>query len=124
MATLSEIMTADVHTVAPDTPITEAAQAMVAGRFGSVVVTSGKMLLGILTERDLLRATAANVDSGEATVSQWMTEDPVTAPPDADTDEAASTMLGQGFRHLPVVNGSDLVGIVSLRDLLSARIGR
>lgn len=124
MSTLSEIMTPDVHTVGPDTTISEAARAMVEGRFGSVVVTSGKMLLGILTERDLLRATAASVDSGEATASQWMTENPVTAPPDTDTGEAASTMLGQGFRHLPVVEGSDLVGIVSLRDLLSARIGR
>lgn len=124
MSSLSEIMTSDVRTVGPDTTISEAARAMVEGRFGSVVVTSGTMLLGILTERDLLRATAASVDSGDATVSQWMTENPVTAPPDTDTDEAASTMLGQGFRHLPVVDGSDLVGIVSLRDLLSARIGR
>lgn len=124
MSTLSEIMTPDVHAVGPDSTVSEAAQAMVEGRFGSVVVTSGKMLLGIFTERDVLRATAAGVDSGEATVSQWMTENPVTAPSDTDTEEAASTMLGQGFRHLPVVDGSDLVGIVSLRDLLSARIGR
>lgn len=124
MSTLSEIMTTDVHTVGPDTTISDAARAMVEGRFGSVVVTSGKMLLGILTERDLLRATAANVDSGAATVSQWMTENPVTAASGADTDEAVSTMLGQGFRHLPVVDRNELVGIVSLRDLLSARIGR
>lgn len=124
MATVSEIMTGQVRTVAAEATIGEAARAMVAGRFGSVVVTSGKMLLGILTERDLLRATAAGVDPASATVSQWMTEDPVTTGPDTDTEEAATTMLGQGFRHLPVVDGSDLVGIVSLRDLLSARIGR
>lgn len=124
MPTVSDIMTPEVETVPPDTTISQAAQLMVEGRFGSVLVTSGKMLLGILTERDLLRATAAGVDSSAAPVSQWMTEDPVTATPDTDTEEAAMTMLSQGFRHLPVVDGPDLMGIVSLRDLLSARIGR
>lgn len=123
MATLEEIMTRDVFTASPETPIREVAEAMVKGRFGSAVVVGGRMLLGIFTERDVLRATAEGADPSTP-VSEWMTKDPVTAPPDQDTDEAAETMLGQGFRHLPVVDGADLVGIVSLRDLLSARIGR
>lgn len=124
MAGVAEIMTPEVRTVASDTTVREAARTMVEGRFGSVLVTSGNMLLGILTERDLLRATAAGADPNEATVSAWMTDDPVTVAPDTDTEEAAMTMLSQGFRHLPVIDGADLVGIVSLRDLLSARIGR
>jgi CBS domain-containing protein len=53
-----------------------------------------------------------------------MTPDPVTSGGDVDVEDAAELMLGQGFRHLPVVDGSTLAGIVSLRDLLSARIRR
>jgi CBS domain-containing protein len=52
-----------------------------------------------------------------------MTPEPVTAPPETTTDEAAELMLSGGFRHLPLVDESGLIGIVSLRDLLSTRIG-
>jgi CBS domain-containing protein len=57
-------------------------------------------------------------------VSEWMTRDPVTVPPDTDTEDAADMMLAQGFRHLPVVEGRKVVGIVSLRDILRTRIRR
>lgn len=124
MPALREIMTSTVSTVADDTPLSDAAQAMVRGRFGSVVVTRGSMILGILTERDVLRAAATGTDPTASPVAEWMTPNPVTAGPDLDTEEAEEIMLGQGFRHLPVVDGGDLVGIVSLRDLLSARIAR
>ena len=53
-----------------------------------------------------------------------MTGDPVTAGPDMDADDAAEIMMGQGFRHLPVVEGKTLLGIVSLRDILRVRIRR
>ena len=53
-----------------------------------------------------------------------MTEDPVTATPDMDTDDATETMMSQGFRHLPVVDGRAVVGIVSLRDLMRTRVRR
>ena len=57
-------------------------------------------------------------------VSEWMTADPVTVGPDLDSEEAADLMLAQGFRHLPVVEGKQVSGIVSLRDLLGTRIRR
>lgn len=123
MPALTEVMTTDVFTASRSTSIREVVEAMVKGRFGSAVIVDGKMLLGIFTERDVLRATASGVDPGSTPVSDWMTRDPVTAVPSQDTDEAAEAMIGQGFRHLPVVDGTELVGIVSLRDLLSARIG-
>ena len=124
MVELAEIMTADVYTVAPEAPVAEAAAAMVRGRFGSAVVMQGQLLFGIFTERDVMRAAASGDDLGSSPVSRWMTRDPETAEPNVDSDHAAEIMLGRGFRHLPVVDGNTLVGVVSLRDLLSARVRR
>jgi CBS domain-containing protein len=121
---VAEIMTADVFTVAPDEPVTAAAQAMVQGRIGSAVVMQGRMLVGIFTERDVLRAAASGTDLTVSPVSRWMTRDPETVEGDADSQRAAEVMLGGGFRHLPIVEDDTLVGIVSLRDLLSTRIRR
>ena len=124
MVAVSEVMTAEVATLEPDASMADAARVMVRGGFGSVVVVLGRMLLGILTERDVLRAAAGEPDLAAVTVETWMTADPDTAGPYFDTEEAASLMLSRGFRHLPIVDGEDLVGMVSLRDVLSARIGR
>ena len=57
-------------------------------------------------------------------VSEWMTRDAQTASPDVDSEEAAQLMLTRGFRHLPVTEGGRVTGIVSLRDVLSARVRR
>lgn len=124
MVALSEIMTRDVTSTSADTPVAQAAAAMVAGRFGSVLVLSGSTLVGILTERDVLRAAAQARDLTGDPVRNWMTPDPVSATSDTDTEDAERTMLSRGFRHLPVVDGGAVTGIVSLRDLLSARIRR
>jgi CBS domain-containing protein len=124
MATLGEIMTRDVFFTAPDDPVADVAAAMLKGRFGSAVVTQGSVLMGILTERDVLRAAASRADLHSSPVSEWMTNDPVTAAPDTDADEAAEIMMSQGFRHLPVVEGNVVAGIVSLRDLMRTHIRR
>jgi CBS domain-containing protein len=121
---LAEIMTAEVFTVAPETPVADTARSMMKGRFGSAVVMQGRMLVGIFTERDVLRAAASGVDLTRSPVSRWMTSDPETAGPDLDVEQAAEVMLGRGFRHLPVVEENALIGIVSLRDLLSVRVRR
>jgi CBS domain-containing protein len=124
MAVLRDIMTTDVFTTASATPVAEAAKAMVKGRFGSALVMDGSSLLGIFTERDALRAAASGDDLTSSQVARWMTRDPMTAAPDTDTDEAAELMLSGGFRHLPVAEGATVTGIVSLRDVLSARVKR
>jgi CBS domain-containing protein len=124
MATLSEIMTRDVFVATPDRSVAEVAGALLRGRFGSAVVTQGSVLLGILTERDVLRAAASQKDLNASPISEWMTNDPVTATPETTVDEAAEVMMSQGFRHLPVVEDSVVTGIVSLRDIMRTHIRR
>lgn len=124
MATLKEIMTPEVFATTASAPVAEVAATMLKGRFGSAVVMEGSVLMGIFTERDVLRAAAARVDLTSSRISEWMTGDPVTASPDMETGEATEIMMSQGFRHLPVVEGKTLVGIVSLRDLLRIRVRR
>ena len=118
MALLGELMTRDVLAVAPEDTLGEAAQRMADHNVGSAVVTDYGRLVGILTERDLLRAVAGRVHSSEARVREWMTEDPVTATAATPAEEAARIMLEHGFRHLPVVDAEQTVGIVSVRDVM------
>ena len=124
MARLGDIITGKVFSVPPTATVAEAAQTMVKSRVGSAVVVDGPWLLGIFTERDALRAAAAGENPATATVKDWMTKDPITVDPDTDSDDAAAIMATEGFRHLPVVDGESVVGVVSLRDVLSARIRR
>jgi CBS domain-containing protein len=124
MVAISEVMTDSVVTLPPDSTISDAARVMVRGGFGSVVVVQGRMLLGILTERDVLRAAADEDDLRASRIDQWMTPDPDTALPDFDTEAAAALMLSRGYRHLPVEVDGELLGMVSLRDVLSARIAK
>jgi len=124
MPSLGEIMVKDVYSTTGDTPVLEAAQAMVKGRFGSAVILEGGWLAGIFTERDVLRAAASGKDLSATPVSEWMTKDPQTATSDMESEEAAQIMAANGFRHLPVMDGNNVLGIVSLRDVMGARIGR
>jgi CBS domain-containing protein len=124
MVTLKEIMTSDVFSTTPSTSVADVAASMLKGRFGSAVVMEGSTLMGICTERDVLRAAAARADLTSSRVADWMTGDPVTASPDMETGEATELMMSQGFRHLPVLDGNTITGIVSLRDILRTRVRR
>lgn len=121
MTTLGEIVGPTHITVAPEDTLGEVAERMRAQNVGAVVVKDYGRLIGILTERDMLRAMAARVHTSEARVRQWMTEDPITAPSDMTAEDAAELMLSHGFRHLPVVEGASVLGIVSLRRALGGR---
>jgi CBS domain-containing protein len=117
MTTVAEIMSSSLLTVDPATGLTDAARQMDGRSVGAVLVFSGGRLAGILTERDILRAVAAgNIES--ATVGDWMTRDPETVEPSERAGQAAAIMIHGGFRHLPVLDGGDPVGIVSIRDLV------
>jgi CBS domain-containing protein len=124
VATLRDVMNTAVVTTAPQTPLARAAAAMVAAGVGSAVVMEGSFLAGIVTERDVLRAAASGEDLRDSAVSDWMTADPQSASPDSSPEEAAQIMLLNGFRHLPVVDGRNVCGVVTLRDLFAARIRR
>lgn len=121
MGTLGEIVRSDFITVAPEDTLGEVAERMSAKNVGAVVVKDFGRLIGVLTERDMLRAMAARVHTSDARVRQWMTENPVTAPPDMTFEEASKVMLDKGFRHLPVVDGDTVLGIVSLRRIMGGR---
>jgi len=123
VATLGELMTKEVLEVAPEDTLGQAAEAMAERGVGSAVVSDFGRLIGILTERDLLRAVAGRVHSSEARVREWMTAEPVTASTSTDLKEAAQTMLDHGFRHLPVVEEDRAIGIVSIRDVVEWTVG-
>ena len=104
MPQIADVMRPDFIEVAPEDTLGEVAERMTAANVGAVVVKDFGTLIGILTERDLLKAMAARVHSSEARVRQWMTADPVTATADTDVEDAARVMLEHGFRHLPVLD--------------------
>jgi len=120
MPAVREIMAGDVLTVEPTARLLDAAVRMHERRVGAVVVVEAGRLVGIFTERDVLRAVAtAGV---EGPVGDTMTRRPETIGPDDATSHAAALMIHGGFRHLPVVEGDDVIGIVSIRDLIRVSI--
>jgi CBS domain-containing protein len=123
MTTLGEVMSREVVAVAPEDTLGEAAEQMHGQGVGSAIVLDHGRLIGILTERDLLRAVAGRVHTSEARVREWMTEDPICATEATTGKEAVQTMLEHGFRHLPVVESGRTVGVVSLRELMQAAFG-
>jgi CBS domain-containing protein len=118
---IADVMKREFITVAPEDTLGEVARKMVDKSMGAVIVKDYGRLIGILTERDMLKAMAARVHTSDARVRQWMTPDPITITQDVSLDEAAQIMLDNGFRHLPVMEGSTVVGYVSLRRVVGAQ---
>jgi CBS domain-containing protein len=117
MSTVAELMNKGLLSVGPSTTVAEAATMMGERRVGSALVMDGEALLGIFTERDIVRALGEHFDAAKHQVAEWMTRDPITVPPDTPAKDALKTMLDGGFRHLPVLEGEQVIGVVSMRDL-------
>ena len=118
-----DLMTSPAVTCAAGDSLAVAAQAMQQADTGSVVVTDEGKVVGILTERDLLRAAAGQGDPEREQVGLWMTARPDVLGPDERADAAWASLTSHHYRHLPVVEDDRCVGVVSLRDLMAvARI--
>jgi CBS domain-containing protein len=120
VGTVGEIMTTSLFSIEPTTTVAEAATVMGERRIGSALVMIGERLAGIFTERDIVRALGKHFDAAGHPVSEWMTADPLTIGADTRVEDALRTMLDRGFRHLPVVEGDRVLGVVSMRDLSAA----
>jgi CBS domain-containing protein len=117
MHRVSDIMAGDLLTVAADAPLEDAVRSMNDRRVGAILVLEGERLVGVFTERDVLRAVAHGL-TPEAVVGDFMTRGPETIEPDDTAEHAAVLMIHGGFRHLPVVDTGKVVGILSIRDLM------
>jgi acyl-CoA synthetase (AMP-forming)/AMP-acid ligase II/CBS domain-containing protein len=116
--TVGDIMSRSVLTTEVGASVAEAAALMFARRVGSVVVVQGNTPIGILTERDLVRFAAGAADARAALVGDYMTADPDTVEETEEVIDAFRRFAAHGYRHIPVVAGGELVGIISMRDLV------
>lgn len=116
-----DAMSTDLLTIGPAHTLRQAAVQMAARKVGAALVldpdSEGP---GILTERDVLEAVAAGQDPESEVVGDHLTPDAVTAEPGWPLDKAAAAMLHGGFRHLVVCDGGDIIGVLSVRDLVNA----
>jgi acyl-CoA synthetase (AMP-forming)/AMP-acid ligase II/CBS domain-containing protein len=116
--TVGDIMSRSVLTTEAGASVAEAAARMYARRVGSVVVVHGNAPIGILTERDLVRFAAGAADARSALVGDYMTADPDTVEESEEVIDAFRRFAAHGYRHIPVVARGELVGIISMRDLV------
>ena len=115
-----DVATKVVVAVGPEQTVREAARLMAECNVGSAVVQDAEDLAGILTERDVLRAVARGDEPERTLVADIMTRDVVTVGPDWDVQEAAAEMARRRIRHLLVYDGGQLLGVLSVRDVLPA----
>ena len=115
---VSEVMTRNVHTIQPDQRVQEAASFMLSADAGSIPVTEGDRLIGMITDRDIAVRGVAKGHGPDTPVRDLMTNDIICARIDDDCDEVASKMSDAQVRRLPVIDQDErLCGIVSLGDL-------
>lgn len=117
--TLGDLVGGSAHVCGPETTIEDAAAAMTASGHGSLGVVEGGALVGLITERDVVRAVGAGFGAGDL-VRRWMTPEPDVFLPSVDAFDAAVWLLESGYRHMPVVEGERLLGVVSVTDILRA----
>lgn len=120
MKLLRDVSVRHLLTVDPNATLRRAAKVMTERGVGCAVVIENEKVAGIITERDILRAIAADQVMDETHVHEVMTREVVSGAPGWDIVRAANAMTEGGFRHLLVMEMDDPVGIVSLRDLLDS----
>jgi CBS domain-containing protein len=114
-----DAMTTVVVTAGPDHTLREAARRMTAHSVGAAVVIDEQQAgPGIITERDILRSIGRDEAPDKERVSEHLTTEVILAAPDWSLEQAASEMIRGGFRHIIVVDGAEVVGILSMRDIV------
>jgi CBS domain-containing protein len=114
-----DAMTKPVLIIGPEHTLRQAARLMAARRIGSaIVIDPDSSGVGIITERDVLNAVGGGLDPDTERTSSHITWDVVYAGPDWTLEEAASAMARGGFRHLVVLEGDDVLGVISVRDIM------
>jgi CBS domain-containing protein len=118
--TVRDIMVRNVVTASPNTNLTDVAKLMRKKRVGSVIITKGRTIAGIITESDFIRLVARGCDMKNAVAQDYMIRNVVTCDPSLTVIDALMLMRAEKVRHLPVVKDRKLVGMISIRDLIAA----
>ncbi|MEV4540004.1 cyclic nucleotide-binding/CBS domain-containing protein [Micromonospora echinaurantiaca] len=119
-----EAMSSQVLVVGPEHTLRQAARMMTARGVGSaVVIDPDSEGVGIMTERDVLKAIGAGLDCDVERTGEHLTWDVVYAGPDWTVEEAAAAMARGGFRHLVVLDGREVAGVISVRDIMRVWAG-
>jgi CBS domain-containing protein len=119
---VSDLQHRKLFTTQADESLDVAADRMNWHQVGALPVLEGQQLVGIVTERDVTAAMAEGADPVITPVSEYMTAAPEVLRPDSELADAANLMLELGIRHLPIVRGGRLVGVLSMRDVLDAEV--
>jgi len=107
-----------IHSVGPDSLVTECVRLMTAGKIGALIVMDGDRLIGIFTERDALnKVLAGGLDPRNTKVSEVMTKDPYSIPPTTTVGDAMKLITTRRFRHLPIVDNGKVLAVISSGDL-------
>lgn len=106
--------------VGPEATLADAADRMVERSVDFLAVVDGRSLVGLITEHDIVVAVGDGADTENEIVSAWMSEAPDTFDPGVSVEEAADWLMNTGYEHLPVMAGGELLGVVTIRDLLWA----
>ena len=113
----------NVITVGPDQSLREAVDLLAEHNIGAlIVVDEPGRPIGIISERDIIREAARTEMVFAQTVSRVMTKDLITASPDDDIETVLQTMTGKRFRHLPIIDRGQLIGVISIGDVVKAQL--
>ena len=115
----------EVYTTSPETKLSEVVKKLVHHQCGSLLVCDGEKLVGIITERDLLRASATDDQDLDSTaVSELMTDNLVTGTPDDSISQTMGLLTEQRIQHLPILENDKLVGLISIGDVVKAQYAK
>jgi CBS domain-containing protein len=115
-----DAMSSDVLTIGPDHSLRDAARLMHERKVGSVVVVDPDVGVGLLSERTVVSAVAAELDPSSERAADHIAHDAVYASPSMTLEEATEAMRRGGYRHLVVLDGNEVIGLISMRDIVRA----